>query len=152
MKENIALLNFIRSNKFILYVAMFTVVFLTPNTYFVYYQLSVFINPYREIASGGVSLIVAASIMIYTLRKNYKMAKYYAWFEVLISGYYYAMTIGWSWALIPAIGFTLILPISVSNYTKEIDVDIDMNDPEMAKWLEQNPHKRPTDYYLLKKA
>src|SRR6478736_8168944 len=55
MKDNIFLLNFIRSNRFILYVAIFTVLFLSPNTYFVYYSLSIFSSPYREIASGGVA-------------------------------------------------------------------------------------------------
>lgn len=147
MKEQIPLLNFLRSNKFILYVAIFTVLFLAPNTYYVFYSLSVFISPYREIASGGVSLIVAASIMIYTLRKNYKVAQYYSIFEVSISAYYYVDMIGWDWKLIPALSFTLMLPVSVFHYTKEIDVDVDYDDKHMNKWLEQNPDKRPTDYY-----
>lgn len=146
MKENIALLNFIRSNKFILYVAIFTVIFLAPNTFYVFYALSVFTSPYREIASAGVSLIVAASIMIYTLRKNFKVARYYSIFEVSISAYYYVTMIGWDWALIPAFSFTLMLPISVYHYTKEIDVDV-QEDSQMTIWLEQNPNKRPTDYY-----
>jgi hypothetical protein len=120
MKNN-TLLNYLKSNIFVLYVAIFTVVFLAPNTYYVYYSFCVFKSPYREIASLGVSLIVAASIMIYTLRKNYKVAKYYSLFEVSISAYYYASTIGWDWGLIPALGFTLILPISVYHYTLEID-------------------------------
>lgn len=147
MKENIPLLNFLRSNRFILYVAFFTVLFLSPNTYYVFYSFSVFIFPYREIASGGVALIVAASIMIYTLRKNFRVAKYYSIFEISISAYYYITMIGWDWGLIPAMSFTLMLPISVYYYTKEIDVDINNDDPEMMRWLEKNPHKRPTDYY-----
>ncbi len=147
MKENIPLLNFLRSNRFILYVAIFTVIFLSPNTYYVFHLFSVFISPYREIASAGVALIVAASIMIYTLRKNFKVARYYSLFEISISAYYYINMIGWHWALIPALSFTFMLPISVYYYTKEIDVDIDSNDPEMIKWLENNPNKRPTDYY-----
>lgn len=152
MKENIALLNFIRSNKFILYVAIFTVIFLSPNTYYVFYSFSVFKTPYREIASAGVAVIVAASIMIYTLRRNFSVAKYYSLFEISISAYYYITMIGWDWGLIPAMSFTLMLPISVYYYTKEIDVDVDFEDPEMIKWLETHPDKRPTDYYkeLLK--
>ncbi len=147
MKENIALLNFIRSNKFILYVAIFTVIFLAPNTYYVFYSFSVFISPYREIASGGVALIVAASIMIYTLRKNFEVARYYSMFEVSISAYYYITMIGLDWGLIPALSFTVMLPVSVYYYTKEIDVDINQGDDAMNKWLDSNPDKRPTDYY-----
>lgn len=147
MKENIGLLNFIRSNRFILYVAIFTVIFLAPNTYYVFYSFSVFISPYREIASGGVAIIVAASIMIYTLRKNFEVARYYSMFEVSISAYYYITMIGWDWGLIPALSFTIMLPVSVFYYTKEIDVEINHDDPGLNKWLEDNPNKRPTDYY-----
>jgi hypothetical protein len=150
MKDNIYLLNFIRSNRFILYVAIFTVVALSPTTYFVYHSLSIFIFPYREIASAAVALIVAASIMIYTLRKNYRMARYYSLFEIVISGYYYANTIGWDWSLIPAIGFTLVLPISVYHYTKEIDVDVNYDDPELLAWMDKNPGKRPSEYIRKK--
>lgn len=147
MKENIPLLNFIRSNKFILYVAIFTVLFLSPNTYFVFHTLSIFISPYREIASAGVALIVAASIMIYTLRKNYMVAQYYSWFEISISAYYYIDMLGVSWKLIPAISFTLMLPLSVYYYTKEIDVNIDFDSNAMDQWLENNPTKTPSDFY-----
>lgn len=151
MKEQIKLLNFLRSNRFILYVAIFTVIFLAPNTYYVFYSFSVFASPYREIASGGVAAIVAASIMIYTLRKNYTVAQYYSWFEISISAYYYIrMVVGWDWGLVPALSFTLMLPISVYYYTKEIDVDVEDNNPELLKWLEQNPNKRPSDFYSKK--
>ena len=160
MKEQIALLDFLRSNKFILYVAIFTVIALSPTTYFVFYSFSIFISPYREIASGTVAVIVAASIMIYTLRKNYRVALYYSWFEVSISAYYYiAMVVGWDWALIPALSFTVMLPISVYHYSKEIDVDVptkvvevtrEIDDSGLEDWLEKNPDKRPSDFYRKK--
>lgn len=105
------------------WVAILTVLFLAPNTYYVYYSFSVFATPYREIAGVGVSLIIAGSILIYTLRKNFKVAKYYSLFEVSISAYYYINTIGLDWGLIPALVFTLILPISVYYYSKEFDKD-----------------------------
>jgi len=142
MKNQIQLLEFLKSSKFILHVAIFTVIFLAPNTYYVYYSFCVFIFPYAEIASGGVSLIVAASIMIYTLRKNYEVAKYYSAFEISISAYYYISTIGWDWGLIPALSFTLMLPISVYHYTKEIEVET----PDLLDFLEKNPDKRPSDF------
>ena len=150
MKENIRLLEFLRSNRFILYVAIFTVIALSPTTYFVFYSFSIFTSPYREIASCTVALIVAASIMIYTLRKNYKVALYYSWFEVSISAYYYiAMVVGWDWALIPALSFTVMLPISVYYYSKEIDVNLNMEDDVrlLEKWLEENPNSKPSEYF-----
>src|ERR1700748_143707 len=122
MEEEIKLLEFIKSKKFILYVAMFTVIFLTPNSYYVFYSFCVFKPIYREIVSAGVAIIIAASIMIYTVRKNAKMANYYAWFEVSISAYYYISTIGWNWGLIPALSFAIIMPVSVKNYAKELDI------------------------------
>lgn len=148
MREEIKLLNFLKSNKFILYVAIFTVIFLSPNTFFVFYSFSVFVSPYREIASVGVSAIIAASIMIYTLRKNYRMALYYSYFEISISAYYYiAMVVGFNWGLIPALSFTLILPLSVYYYSKEIEIYRD--EPlreDVERWLENNPDKKPSDY------
>lgn len=145
MKENIPLLNFLRSNKFILYVAIFTVVFLAPNTYYVFYSFCVFPSPFREVASFGVSAIIAASIMIYTLRKNYQVAKYYSFFEISISAYYYIITIGWGWGLIPALAFTLIMPYSVFKYTKEIDV---YADPDVLDNVQDLlPQKRPSEIF-----
>lgn len=131
------------------WVAIISVIFLAPNTYFVYHSFSVFTSPWREIASAGVSLIVAASILIYTLRKNFRVAKYYTIFEVSISAYYYINTIGWDWGLIPALGFTLILPISVYYYSREFDSE------EGISW-EKNYHElnkcfgeSAQDYYKL---
>ncbi len=148
MKENIPLLNFIRSNRFILYVAIFTVIFLAPNTYYVFHSFSAFVSPYREIASAGVSMIVAASIMIYTLRRNFRVAKYYSIFEVSISAFYYIDMIGLQWGLIPALSFTLMLPISVYHYTKEIDVGISPD--EVDGFQNQNPEKRRTEFFEKK--
>ena len=149
MKQEIKLLEFLRSNKFILYVALFTVLALAPTTYFVFYSFSIFISPFREIASGAVACIVASSIMIYTLRKNYKVALYYSWFEVSISAYYYiAMVVGWDWALIPALSFTIMLPISVYYYSKEIDVNLHLENDfkDLEDWMEKNPQGKPTEY------
>ena len=115
------MLNQLKSNSFMGIVAVFTVLFLAPNTFYVYYSFSVFDSPYREIAACGVSIIIASSCMIYTLRKNFKVAKYYTFFEMSISAYYYISTIGWDWGLLPALIFTLILPISVYYYTMEFD-------------------------------
>ncbi len=118
------LLEKIKSDTFMLWVAMWTVIFLSPNTYYVYYSFSVLAHPWREIASAGFALIVASSVLIYTLRKNYRVAKYFSAFEMMISAYYYVNTIGWDWGLLPALGFTLILPISIYYCSKEIEKSI----------------------------
>lgn len=163
MEEEIKLLEFLKSKKFILYVAMFTVIFLSPNTYYVFYSFCVFKPIYKEVASAGVAIIIAASIMIYTLRKNDRMASYYAWFEVSISAYYYISTIGWDWGLIPALSFAIIMPISVKNYAKELNIlpekrsVLDQKTPEksfqisdyetrLRQFLNENPSKKPSDF------
>ena len=145
MKE----LEILKSNRFVLYVALFTVVFLAPNTYFVYYTLSVFSQPYRELASAGVASIIAFSIMLYTVRKNTEVATYLAYFEVMIASYYYISTIGFNWALIPGIGFALILPYTLSQYSKEIDIEIDKRD--LIKFMDKNPNKKPEEFFKSQK-
>lgn len=120
MQEKIPLLDFFRSDKFMLYTALFAVIFLTPNTYYVFYSFCAFISPYKEIASAGVALIIASFIFIYTLRGNYRIATTYSYFEVVISAYYYITTIGWDWGLIPALAFTIILPVSVNACSREL--------------------------------
>jgi hypothetical protein len=124
--ERIPELNALRSNRFILYVSIFSTLFLAPNCYFVYYSLCAFGSPYIEIVSAGSSGITSAFIMIYTYRKNYFAAKFYAWFEALISCYYYIMTICTNdnisdWGLIPAAGFVLIFPASLYYVSREIE-------------------------------
>lgn len=148
MKE----LNILRSQRFVVYVALFTVIFLSPNTYFVFYSFSVFIEPWRTIASGGVALIIASAIMIFTVRKNKKVALNFALFEVMVSIYYYIDVLGLSWALIPAFGFALILPYSVSKYTDEIDkfdsiVDLRRDyEQRVNDFMDKNPTSKPHDH------
>ena len=113
------LLLFMQSLPFMFWVAIFTTILLSPNTYFVYYSISQFVSPWREGFSGGVALVLAASIMFYTLRGNIKMASYFAYFEMSISAYYYITWIGLDWALFPALAFTLMLPTSLKWYAKD---------------------------------
>lgn len=123
------LLDYMQSLPFMFWVAMVTTVLLAPNTYFVYYSISQFISPYREIAAAGVALVLSASIMFYTLRGNIKMASYFAWFEMSISAYYYTTWIGLDWGLIPAYSFTLMLPTSLKWYAAEVLVPTEPAEP-----------------------
>lgn len=156
MKEQIPLLNFLRSNRFILYVTIFTVIWLAPNTYYVSYEISSFITPYREGFSGGAALLVAASIMIYTLRKNYDVALYYALFEMSISAYYYTTTLGLTWALIPAYSFTLMLPISLKGYAREIEIpeeeELQEHLPDIINVTVTAPGKEPEQFTVPPKG
>jgi len=163
MEEEIKLLEFLRSKRFILYVTIFTVIWLAPNSYYVFFSFCVFKPIYREITSGGIALIIASAIMIYTLRKNHTMATYYAWFEFSISAYYYISTIGLDWGLIPALSFAAIMPLSVKNYAKEIENKIEENatiapkneqkhtekpnyQQALTRFLNENPTKKPSDF------
>ncbi len=145
---------FLRSRHFILCVVLFSVCFLTPNTYFVYFGfMEKFISPWREIASAGVAFLVASGIMIYTVRGNKTVASYYAWFEISISAYYYMTTIGWNWGLIPAFSFVFMLPISLKNYTGELEIERDLYDNYLSErkqapvineeYVQRSEHPRP---------
>jgi hypothetical protein len=65
------------------------------------------------------------------------MARNYAYFEALISAYYYIMTIGWEWPLLPAFGFVLILPSSLYNATMEIEKGLDDKDQNIDELKNQ---------------
>jgi hypothetical protein len=136
-KSNIPEINAIKSDRFLLWVAIMTLPLLSSNTYFVYHEISVFKFPYKELVSAGVSFILAGFILLYTIRKNYKMARNYAYFEALISAYYYIMTIGWEWPLLPAFGFVLILPSSLYNATMEIEKGLDDKDQNIDELKNQ---------------
>lgn len=118
--EDIYEIQKIKSDRFLLWISIFASLLLSANTYFVYHEVSRFTDVWREIVSAGVAVILTGFILVYTIRKNLKAAKFFAYFEVLISAYYYIMTIGWDWPLIPAFGFTLILPSSLYYASKEI--------------------------------
>jgi hypothetical protein len=118
------LLKFLQSNDFALYLAIASVIFLAPNTYFVFHSFSQLAPIFKEIQAGGVCSILSGAILFYTLRKNYDMAKYFCWFEVFISCYYYITLVGWDWNILPAFGFATVLPLSVFYYSKEIESEL----------------------------
>lgn len=174
MKE----LELFRSQRFMFYITLFTVVALAPNTYYVFHLLSVFMAPYRELFSGFVAAVIAGAIMLYTVRKNKDVALNFAYFEVMVSGYYYISTIGFDWALIPALGFAMIMPYSVSQSAQEIDRIVELpiepiavqmpistlreDAPEELKaaeaeyekkinaFMDKNPTKRPGEFWYNK--
>lgn len=174
MKE----LELFRSQRFMFYVTLFTVIALAPNTYYVFHKLSVFNPIYRELFSLFVAAVIAGAIMLYTVRKNIPVALNFAYFEVVLASYYYISTIGFDWALIPALGFAMILPYSVSKSAEEIDRialieeeprymqmagrGLREDAPEELKeaeaeyekkvnaFMDKNPTKRPAEYWYNK--
>jgi hypothetical protein len=76
---------------------------------------------WRELASAGVALLVASGILIYTLHGDIKIANYYMWFEISVSAFYYAVSIGWDWWIIPAFSFVFMLPVSLKHYTTKLN-------------------------------
>jgi hypothetical protein len=123
-------LDALKSDRFLLWVVITTLPLLCSNMYYVYHKLSVLPDPWRNRVSLGVALVLAGFIIIYTVRKNYRMAKYFAYFEALISAYYYIVTIGLDWDLLPAFGFTLILPAAMFHSAKEIKQEEEQDDNE----------------------
>jgi hypothetical protein len=121
------LLTFLKSNDFALYLAIASVLFFAPNTFFVFSAFSSFGEGFREAQAGGICLILSGAILYYTIKKNFAMAKSFSGFEMGVSIYYYICKIYQvpltsTWAILPALGFSIILPLSVYFYSKEIDV------------------------------
>jgi hypothetical protein len=149
MKKNHPLVDFLRSQAFVLYVAIFSAIFLAPNTYFVFYHFSAFKPFWRELAALTVSLLIVCSILIYTVRKNHTVANYFAWFEISVSIYYYLVIVGArGWDLIPTLSFALMLPYALKGYSKEIDhfVDEDKNNQKQSF----DNHELEEEIYTLK--
>jgi hypothetical protein len=146
MKEEIPELRILRHNRFIVYVAFFTVLSMTPNTFYVFNSFCVFQEPYRTFFSGAVALIVAFFIMLFLARKNLKVSMVFAIAEIIISGYYYVTTLGLTHGLIAASVFVIILPYAVGKSTKEIDRDVNYEDDSINNFLDNNPLKRPSDF------
>lgn len=173
MKE----LELIKSNRTAFYLALFTVCCLAPLTFFVHYSFSQFSQPYKEIVSGMIALIIAGAIMYFTVKINKPVAMNFAYFEVMVATYYYITNLGWSWALIPALGFAVILPYSVAKYTDEIERTLNSEVPgtnkiitseapqelkdiqekfnadkkiyedQVNKFMDKNPDKPPSDFF-----
>lgn len=121
MKDQITEFKILKSDRFLLWVVLGSLPLLCSNMYYVYHKLSVLPEPWRNRVALGVALVLAGFIILYTVRKNYKMAGYFAWFEAGISAYYYMMTIGWHTDIFPAFGFTFILPAAIYYGAKEIE-------------------------------
>lgn len=124
MQEEIRLLNYLRSQRFILYTAIVSVLLLSPYSYYVFCDLSSYSSPYKEVLGILTAVSLSSSILIFLVHKNVRVSKMFARFEIMIALYYYITHIGWSWKLIPAIGFSLIQPWAVSKYTKQIDAEV----------------------------
>lgn len=131
------IISFFKSTEYKLYMTLFTVAALTPNVFYVFHSFSVFQPIWRVLFSGMVALIVAGSIMNYTLDKNIRVARYYMLFEVSISAFYYITTIGWDWGLIPAFSFTLMLPLSLEGYASDTEKKSETPDSAVSYLSEQ---------------
>jgi polyhydroxyalkanoate synthesis regulator phasin len=128
---------FLRHRDLMLVTALISTLILTPNTYWVYYSMMKNFAPvWREIISGFVALFgVTLGILIYTIRGNERVSYYYMWFEISISTFYYIITIGWSWWLIPAFSFVFMLPVSLKNYTSELNKDKDKPNDDVKTYI-----------------
>jgi hypothetical protein len=126
----------LRHRDFILCVAIISTLILAPNTYWVYHSMMKnFVPIWREIVSAVIAVVTVAGILIYTIRGNIRVANYYMWFEISMSAFYYIITIGWDWWLIPAFSFVFMLPISLKHYTTELNKDKEEKE-QQQDWTE----------------
>lgn len=133
------MLKTLQHNNFALWLTMASVLFLSPNCFYVFHRIStehVDTNPaldipaLRIIQAIGVALLIAFAIVYYTVKKNKKVALGFAWFEFFISTCYYWISlmvtpdgIVWNWYFVPAMAFAIVLPWSVKSYADEINLE-----------------------------
>jgi hypothetical protein len=134
LKKETGITGYMKSKNFMVFVVFLAVAVTMPNTFYVYCMFSDF-TPFWKVFIGVLcAFIVAGFIMIYTLHKVYDVARWYAYFEVMISTYYYIRIISnnpdavW-YDLIPALGFTIMLPASVYKATTQLE-KMDEEEPE----------------------
>jgi hypothetical protein len=136
IKQDSGLTGYLKSKNAMVFFVFLTVIITMPNTFYVYCMFSDF-TPFWKTSIGVASaFVVAGFIMVYTLLKEYQVAKWYAYFEIMVSTYYYIRVINnrpdltW-WDLIPALGFTIILPVSVYKAAAQLEkMDAATSEPE----------------------
>ncbi len=131
--ENKKAINFLKSDNFALLMAICSVLALAPNTYFVFFKLSVLPPIFREIQALFFCTIISGAILFYTIRKNIEVARNFAIFEFGISACYYIISLGFSWYLVPAFGIAAVMPMSIYFYSFEIEKGYYNNAPVPAK-------------------
>lgn len=132
-QESKKVINFLKSDNFALMLATGSVLALAPNTYFVFYKLSVLPPVFREIQALFFCIIISGAILFYTIRKNIPVARNFAIFEFGISSCYYIISLGFSWYLVPAFGIAAIMPMSIYFYASEIEKGYHNNAPVPTK-------------------
>lgn len=122
----------------------------SPNIYWLFNKLSAFQSPFKEIQAGFASFVITIMILVYTVKaeqddvktNNIRVAFWFAVFTSFISICYYVnnLCIGevtyendlgekvtetgfiWNWLIIPAIGFSVILPTTLYYNARNISL------------------------------
>ncbi len=132
------ILNWIETNEMSLFLSIISVACEAPITTKVMYLFG--LDYFHALSS---CVVLSFAIIYFTLKKSW-MALIFAIVEFVFCGYFFCNELGWSLLLIPALGFTFIMPFSIYAYSQEVRVK--EKDLDLLNFMEKNPEKRPTDF------
>lgn len=109
------------SNHFSLWLAIATILANAPNMYFVFFSFSSIPTPYRETQALFISAILCFALLFCVIRKLISESFVFGIFEFGVSIYYYLIVSHLTgWAILPALGFSFMLPYTLVTYTRQI--------------------------------
>lgn len=124
-------------SRFFFILSLFCLLAEAPNIYWLFYKISPFESEFVKITQSiFVSFVVLFIILTYTVKaentddnKNILVAFWFAVFTSFISICYYLNNLcikdnifTWNWLIIPAVGFSIILPTSLYFNAKNISL------------------------------
>lgn len=118
------ILNFLRSKKFGLWLAIITVLVQAAHSTYVFLSLSSFGELWALIHSAVMAIVISGAILFFTLRKKITLAIFFAAFESAINIAYYVKYIivenqSW-WLLAIALPVAVVLPLTLYYYSEEL--------------------------------
>jgi len=134
MKKKIDLISPIQqSNHFSLWLAMATIVANAPNLYFVFFSFSSIESPYKEAQAAFISMLLCFALLFCVIRKLIIESFVFGIFEFGVSIYYYLIVSSLTgWSILPALGFSFMLPYTLVTYTRQIKL-INIQDSQVQK-------------------
>jgi hypothetical protein len=115
------MIEFLRSDKFAVGVAIASVLLQTPHSYYVFQDVSNINNIFGQAQALLFAIVIDLSILFYTVRKNKMLARGGAVVMSILNIYYYYLSSGLGASFIFGIFLSLIIPISVYFYSEELE-------------------------------
>lgn len=134
MKKKIDLISPIQqSNHFSLWLAMATIIANAPNMYFVFFSFSSIESPIKEVQAAFISILLCFALLYCVIRKLINESFVFGIFEFGVSIYYYLIVSNLTgWSILPALGFSFMLPYTLVTYTRQIKL-INAQDAQTQK-------------------